>query len=395
MIKYIESGDESLCCGCRACEQSCPKEALTWEANKEGFFYPVLDKKKCIECGICEKVCPMENKPMQNSIKDCFAVQHKNEEILARSSSGGVFRLLADYVLEQDGYVVGCILDENNRPILKMTKSIENLNKMQGSKYLSSDTKDVYKQIKEILKKGDKVLFTGAPCQCAGLLKFLKKSYDNLWTADFLCHGMPSQKIFDMYIKSLEKKNNSHITEIYFRDKEKRGWGLAFSYKNGKGEKKINVGGTDPYQYGFVQGYFNRYSCYTCPFRGEKRLTDFTFCDFWGVENYNTNLNLEKGVSAVTLNTEKARNLKENLEERAIWVQTEKEHVAKENPSLLIEEIEKIPELRKKIVYILEEEGWNKTAKKHFRISKYCFRKIWYSMPRCVVKSIKKIKGGK
>ena len=236
MLTYIETKDESKCCGCRACEQACPKDAIIMAKNHEGFLYPQLKEDLCVNCGICERTCPIMQAPAKQKIHSILAVQHKDDGILKKSSSGGVFRLLADYVIENGGYVVGCVWDENYNPVFKMAKTIPELLPMQGSKYLSSDTLDIYSEVEKSLKDGKTVLFTGAPCQCAGLLKFLRKPYDNLITADFLCHGMPSQKIFDHYLDSIEKthgisKDNGRALLSYsFRDKEKRGWGLVTSY---------------------------------------------------------------------------------------------------------------------------------------------------------------------
>lgn len=407
MLTYIQNKDEKLCCGCRACEQICPKQAISMQKNSEGFFYPVLNEAVCVNCGLCEKVCPMMNRPDGEPFKAVYAVQHNDEEILKDSSSGGVFRLLADEVIRNGGYVVGCVWNECYQPVLRIAHSLEELMPMQGSKYLSSDTNTVYAQVKKLLDEGKTVLFTGTPCQCAGILKFLRKPYENLLTADFLCHGVPSQLAFDSYLDAIEKrhrirptnaggalcpptekdrKNSSKvrgITSYKFRDKEKRGWGHVSTYTwthGGKARKHYAVGMTDPYDFGFLNGYFNRYSCYTCPFRGGKRFTDFTFCDYWGIERYH-DIDSHKGVSAVSINSERAESYIAGLKDKALWVATEAKNVAVDNPALLHIHEEHIPDLRFCIYDEIKTHGWPEVEKKYLICKNSIIKKVWYSVP--------------
>lgn len=392
MIEYINSKNQSRCCGCRACEQICSQSALTMKPNEEGFMYPELDTEKCIHCGLCDKVCPMMNRPEGESPKSIYAVQHNKEDVLKNSSSGGVFRLLADYVIKQGGCVVGCVWGEGNRPTLTIAETTDALKPMQGSKYLSSDTNTVYKQVKKLLEKGRLVLFTGAPCQCAGLLTYLRKPYENLYTSDFLCHGMPSQQIFDAYIGSIEKRRKSKVSDIKFRDKSRRGWGLCFSYFcNGK--KYTDVGKTNPYTFGFVSGYLNRYSCYSCTFTGEKRFTDFTFCDYWEYSGYGIDVDGNKGISAVSVNTERAVQLQRVLVDQAVWIPTKIDHVAVGNPSILHEEHGEAPEIRREIYCLVAQNGWEQVEKQHLRMKHYYLKKLWYMVPVDVVKKLRQLRG--
>ena len=406
MIKYIKTQDERLCCGCRACEQICPVSAIRMEKNAEGFLYPILDNSTCVKCDLCEKVCPEESAPEKRRPIEIYAVQHKNEEILKNSSSGGSFRLLADEIIKCGGCVVGCKWDINYHPVLAIADTIEELSSMQGSKYLYSDTVEIYKNVKERLDEGQQVLFTASPCQCAGLIKYLQKTYDNLITADFLCHGMPSQKAFDCYLDAIEKKllhakrelvlrpNGRHqvITSFKFRDKEKRGWGhvISYTWKTARKQyKRYSVGTIDSYDYGFLKGYFNRYSCFSCPFRGEERHTDFTFCDYWGVENYHKEFIVSKGVSAVSINSERGEKIIKKIKNQAILVKTEFKNVAKENPALMKNFEEKIPEPRKIVYEILEKKGWEKFEKKYFKVHNYWIKKLWYVLPEYIEKILK------
>lgn len=394
MIRYALTNDQSLCCGCRACQQACPAAAISMEPNEEGFLYPVLDQTRCISCGACSRVCPMEHRPPGERVRAVYALQYRDQEILKNSASGGAFRLLADAVLREGGCVVGCRWAEGNRPVLSIADTAGQLRPMQGSKYLSSDTCDVYEQVKQRLENGQTVLFTGAPCQCAGLLGYLRKPYENLITADFLCHGMPSQQVFDAYISALESRYGAKVCDIRFRDKTCRGWGMAFSFryqKNGKERKRCNIGWTDPYQFGFIQGYFNRYSCYTCPFRGEPRFTDLTFCDYWGVERRHPEIPSEKGVSAVSVNSEKGERLRDALDREGIWIATDPAGAAEENPALLRDAGEKIPALRDGIYAMIRREGWERVAKRHLRTPHLGLKKLWYRIPRHVAGKLKNI----
>ncbi len=393
MIRYSLTKEEAVCCGCRACEQSCPKQAIAMQPNAEGFLYPVVDAQRCIQCGLCDRVCPMEHRPAGGELIGAYAVQHLDGSILQASSSGGAFRLLADRILEEGGCVVGCVWDENNHPVLAIAQDTAGLAAMQGSKYLFSDTRDMYSRVRMLLETGRKVLFTGAPCQCAGLLNYLGRDYEQLLTADFLCHGMPSWQAFDAYLDDLQHRTGGKPYDIQFRDKARRGWGMAFScryQKAGKEKKLTNQGWTDAYLYGFIRGYFNRYSCYTCPFRGAPRFTDFTFCDYWGIEKNHPEILAENGVSAVTLHSPKARAYQRLLQDRALWVETSPAGIAQDNPSLLEPTEEKIPPLRAEIYSKIRHAGWSDTAEQWLRAPHRGLKKLWYSLPRGVARKIRR-----
>ena len=399
MLLYIETKDESSCCGCRACEHKCPQNAITMVGNEEGFLYPVIDIKLCVNCGACDRVCPQMAPPKKEDPVSIYAVQHNDSAILSSSSSGGVFRLIADEVINQGGCVVGCVWDDDFHPVLKIADSLKELFPMQGSKYVSSDTLNVYEQVKSRLKDGQLVLFTGAPCQCAGLLNYLGKQYENLLTAEFLCHGMPSQLIFDTYISHLIKKyriknGKKSIKNYRFRDKTKRGWGLVSSCTFEKGKRvkvKYTFESTDPYIYGFINGYFNRYSCYSCKYRGQKRFADFTFCDFWGVEKFYSEIDKTKGVSALSINTPKADSFKENIADKANLIKTDAAFVSKCNASLLEEGAEPIPKARLTIYSSIKEKGWQFVAENKLRPKHYFVKRAYYSLPIGIQKMIKRV----
>lgn len=187
------------CCGCTACQQVCPKHCIKMVRDKEGFLYPKLSLNQCIDCGLCERVCP-ENNPIAHCFPiGCYAAKNKEKEIRRESSSGGMFSLIADYVLEQNGVVFGAKFNENWQVVMDYTEKKEGLKKFRGSKYVKCDIGDSYAQVKHFLQSERKVLYTGSSCQIAGLRKYLRHDYDNLLLVDYLCHGAPSPLLWEKY----------------------------------------------------------------------------------------------------------------------------------------------------------------------------------------------------
>lgn len=230
MLSYIEKNDPALCCGCGACEQICAHKALHFEEDKEGFSYPVLNKELCVDCGLCEKVCPMMNAgQVQNEKGNAYVAQNLNEEDLRTSSSGGGFIAIAKYVLDKGGTVYGAAYQDSPVVAHERVERVEDLEKLKGSKYVQSDTCDVYNQVKRDLRDGRLVYFTGTPCQVAGLKLFLRKDYENLITSDLICHGTPSPKIFQNMVKHMEENLNADFKDYSFRDKRVRGWSCSSS----------------------------------------------------------------------------------------------------------------------------------------------------------------------
>lgn len=391
MLEYLRTYDLDKCCGCNTCAEICPKNAIFMQKNEEGFLYPVLDEKKCIHCGLCEAVCPEMSVPEIRKPRAIYAVQYKKDNELFRSSSGGAFRFLADKIISDGGYVVGCTWNKKMEPVLSIAGTTDELEAMQGSKYLSSNAGTIYTKVKKLLDGGYKVLFTGMPCQCAGMIKFLRKPYENLITMDFLCHGVPSQDIFDSFRKSCEKKYGNRTMEAYsFRDKEKHGWSHSESFQI-ENRKYYQHGLTSPYLYGFVKGYFNRYSCYSRLFRGEERFTDFTVCDFWGYERYYKKIDYRKGVSALQVNTEKAEQIFCEEKDKLIVHEVKRKEVAHENPDILECINLTIPYIRKSIYSDIEKNGWDKVEKKYLHCKHYTAKKIWYILPDGMTRKIKDI----
>ncbi len=308
--------EKNKCFGCRACYNICPVKAITMQEDGEGFFYPVIDSSKCTSCGLCKNSCPSleKSETYNNNGKnpDCYAVMADDETRFV-SSSGGAFTLIANYILEKGGYVCGAaFVGQNVRHIIIDKK--EDMYKLRGSKYVQSDTNTVYSQIKDLLKLDKFVLFTGTPCQVAGLYNFLGKNYDKLYTVDLICHGVPPQKVFDVYLKETLQKDDV-FANCTFRDK-KAGWTVHITTTTADG--KIYFGGGAISQNAYLQAFLKnmclRPSCGTCPFTSTQREADITIGDFWAIERFDKSLNDNKGTSVILLNSKKGHDIFNNIQ---------------------------------------------------------------------------------
>ena len=303
------------CVGCGSCSHRCPCNAITIDYNDEGFLYPTVDTNSCINCGQCLEYCPTQNKLDSTPCQDkCLAIM-ADDNYREKSSSGGIFPLIGEFFINSGGYVSGAVFEDGlNQGHVHVkhiiSNSLEDLNKMRSSKYVQSDTSEVYPIIEQLLLSGSNVFFTGCVCQIAGLKAFLKKDYPNLYTADVVCHGSPSPGVFNNYINELFTKHGS-IDEINFRKKSEFGWqtGLYVKYKNGDvlSNKLENI-----YLTGFLKNWFLRKTCYDCQFKSRK-YSDITLGDFWGIETYDKKLNDNKGTSFVEINTRKGVALYQTL----------------------------------------------------------------------------------
>ena len=381
------------CCGCSACEQKCPKRAISMKSSSEGFLYPALDESICINCGLCLKVCPI-HQPEKNT-KDAqvgYASWVEDKEVLSNSSSGGIFYPLADFIISQNGYVCGCVNDETCLPKHILSNNHYDILKMQGSKYVESYLGDIFSQVKGKLEQGVKVLFTGTPCQNAGLKKYLGKEYDGLICVDIICHGVPSRLLFGEYLNLQEKKYGGKITEYYFRSKNKHDWSLTFRMKVLIGKKtKIveHMASLDPYYYAFLQGMTYRESCYQCPYSCLERVGDITIGDFWGIENVDASLNNLEGVSAIILNSDKGKDVFDKVKNLLFSKEIPVSEIQKYNGNL--NSPTKRPENRSVIYTKLNEVGFEKMAKQESKNNKYFVEYIKDCIPNRVRKKIKRI----
>ena len=307
----IEITNKKDCCGCFACANICPKSCIEMLSDNEGFLYPKVYKDKCVDCGLCEKVCPIINKPKTAENKQtALAVINKDESIRLNSSSGGVFSLLASNIIENGGVVFGAALSEDCKSASHISaQTLQELELLRGSKYVQSKIGNTYKEVKTFLENGKKVLFSGTPCQVSGLYTFLGKEYENLFTCDFICHGVPSPLVWEKYVELREKKAASKTRRTFFRHK-KYGWkmySVQFIFKNCT--EYIQIINNDLYMRGFLANLYLRPSCYDCKFKGINRPSDITLADFWGVEKVCPEMYDNKGTSLLILNSDKGKKL--------------------------------------------------------------------------------------
>ena len=366
--KTIKKLDRKDCCGCSACAQKCPAKAIVMKEDKEGFSYPNIDKNKCINCGLCIKVCPQltyQEKKKENFPIAYACYNHDDNELL-KSSSGGFFSAIADYVLESKGIIIGAAFDKNL--ILKhiAINDKEDLYKLRGSKYIQSNINEMYKRAEEELKNNKTVLFTGTPCQIAGLKAYLMKDYEKLITADLVCHGVPNQKLFSKYIEYLENKYKSKIKSFNFRSKEKRGWGLTARIETENGKIIDKNSSFDPYYNAFLQCETYRENCYRCKYTSYYRTSDITMADYWGILSVHPEFYSEKGVSLILINTEKGEKVFNIISNRINYIKTDIDKAKQKNMNL--KRPSKRPEKRNYVYKSIDEKSCNRFVKENLKI---------------------------
>ena len=310
------------CCGCNACVQICPKNCITMIEDREGFLYPQVDKNICISCGLCEKACPILNKKKGQFLAS-YAAYATNDELRKKSSSGAIFSLCAEEVLKQHGVVFGAAFDENFEVHHIGVDNKEDLRKLQGSKYAQSRIKETYKEVQTYLKSGRIVLYSGVSCQISGLKNFLGKEYDNLYTIDVLCHGVPSPKAWRRYVNEKQKKYGSTVQKINFRSKVK-GWkdfSMKLNFKNGSIYSEVFQ--KDEFMKLFLGNICLRPSCYECKFKELERSSDLSIGDSWGIENYKPHMDDNKGTSVVLVHTDKGHKFFDNIKDKMIYEKAE------------------------------------------------------------------------
>ena len=387
------------CCGCTACESICPKHAISMQPDENGFTYPHIDAEKCINCILCQKACSYQNNLPPVSDKSVFTAISQNTD-LSTSASGGLFASLAQSVLNDNGIVYGsAMLYENDQLHVRhiKTTSIEQLNLLKGSKYVHSNIQGIFPDVLTELKHGKTVLFSGTPCQVAGLKGFLQKDYSNLYTIDIICHGVPSEQLFHQYIAFEENKHKFKITDFRFRDK-KQGWKLHGSMTFNTNETIYFEPEESSYYQLFLNSYTYRENCYSCPYASNHRPGDITIGDYWCIELVHPELLIEnggkidheKGVSCMIVNNDKGKALLSKYGYGIKRWKSSYENASKYNrqltaPSQLKEERNIVLELARKNYKALDR--WYKKRLIPIKIR----RKIRVSIPGFIKNILKKL----
>lgn len=362
MIKIVNKED---CCGCCACAQKCPKHCITMTEDDEGFLYPKIDESLCVDCGLCNQVCPIQNAFSPQTPIKVLAAYNEDEEIRKESSSGGIFTLLAEKMIDEGGVVFGAEFNVQWEVILAYSETKEGLAQFRGSKYVQADVKDTFRQCERFLKAGRKVLFSGTPCQIAGLRRYLGKDYEHLLTVDVICHGVPSPKVWRKYLyevrwntapktairRLLEKvpfcsslKPLPLIKGISFRDKSD-GWKkfrfvleLAEASAEGKQSSVLSSIKTidepfyeNVYMKAFLQNLDLRPSCHHCRAKSGMSNSDLTIADFWGIQTVLPEMDDDLGTSLILVNTAKGKQIIEKLPMRSSFIS--KTEALRGNPS--------------------------------------------------------------
>ncbi|WP_278320016.1 Coenzyme F420 hydrogenase/dehydrogenase, beta subunit C-terminal domain [Clostridium tyrobutyricum] len=393
--------EKKECCACGACLNICPQKAIFMKEDEYGYLYPYIDKTKCINCKICQKICPSQNVININWPINVYGASSIYDKQILKSASGGVFATFAVEILKNAGVVFGVTLDYSKeilQPLHIGITNLKNLSKLQGSKYVQSLIGTTYQEAKNYLDSGKMVLFSGTPCQIAGLKSYLGKDYDKLITMDIICHGVPNAKFFQDYLKNVENKYKIKIIDFKFRDKSK-GWGCngKIIYKTLSNEKKERIISCKESSYYdlFLKSDIYRESCYECKYASINRQGDISIGDYWGIEkeypdlfrDSNCMFSIKKGVSCIMVNTLKGNKYFHKINSYLNIKDTSFEQVALRNDQLNFPSKRGIR--REKILKIYKNEGYK--AVEEFFKKEIGFKIYIYKMKKIVPVSIKNL----
>lgn len=336
----IELKNKKDCCGCCACVDICLHKAISLKTDIEGFWYPEVNPDLCTNCGLCDKICPelhideLKKNDYLQPVKTIAAI-HKRMDVRWDSTSGGAFSALADVMYKQGGYVGGAIYNEDFSVRNYISNNPEDLLKLRSSKYLQSKAEGLYVEIRTLLRKGEKVLVCGTPCQMAALRSFLQKDYDNLIIVDFVCRGVNSPKVYRKYLDSLERKFGGKIVYVKAKNKE-LGWrNLTRKVVFDNGAVYYGVRMDDDFRRGYHTNVYCRPSCYTCQYKGFPRISDITIADYWGIEKIEPNLDNNIGTSMILLNSRKGEAYFDLVKDNLEYCETSFHSILTGNPALL------------------------------------------------------------
>ena len=355
---------KNLCSGCSACLNICPKKAISMK-KENGFLYPSIDYSVCIDCHNCEKICPQLSSSKKHEELFIIAAYAKDENIRKNSSSGGIFSLFAQKYLSNNGIVIGCAMAEDFKSAKHIAiKNEQDLRFLRGSKYLQSQTGQTFSDVKKFLLEGKNVLFSGTPCQVAGLSAFIPDYMKkNLLTIDVICHGVPSPLVWEKYIEAREKEAGAKTKAVSFRKKtdKTKEYSLFIEFENGKtfNESIKN----NFYLRGFVNNLFLRPSCYNCEIKNNAYKSDITLADYWGAEDVFEKEEVEKGISLVITHSEKGKKELAILQTSAFMIEVNKEAALKKNQSYYKKA--KINSLTKNFMKDIKRQDIDKVLKKY------------------------------
>lgn len=310
--------NDELCTGCGMCVNVCPKQAISMKKGLHDFLYPSIDNYLCCKCGLCRDKCPANiEQETDNTVKDVYAAWNKNKTVRGRSTSGGIFGLLSEKVISDGGMVAGVRWTDDFHAQHYMIDFAEDITLLNGSKYVQSNTKDIYFQVKTALANGKEVLFSGTPCQNHALRSFLGKGYDNLYQIDLVCHGVPSYEMLERYLNK-RKEVDKTISNIRLRYKNPY-WdycSVRIDFTDGSKYEKYTV--DDSYFTLFNIGYSLRDRCRRCKYTNTHRYSDITLADFWGYSPKNFKMHdFLKGTSLILVNSDRGdkilNSIKNNL----------------------------------------------------------------------------------
>lgn len=327
---WLEKKD---CTGCSACANVCPKNAITMVEDENGFKYPQIDHEKCINCGLCKKTCPIVEKSINNRFLKpiAFAGWSKNEDIRYTSTSGGLFTEITKPIINNGGYVVGAAYNENNMVVHKIVSDLAGLEELKQSKYLQSDINTIFRDVKKLLNEDKVVAFCGAPCQVAGLQKYLQKDYSNLLTIEFICRGMNSPKAYRAWLSEIENKENKKVKKVWFKYKI-NGWKSSPKCTRvdfDDNTHKVYSGADNAFMSGYLgPNLYIRPSCGNCRFNNLPRTADITLADFWGIKN---ELDDDKGTSLILVNSDKGMQYFDSIKNNIFYEQRDLEEIYEGN----------------------------------------------------------------